>query len=391
MKVNRRNFLSLSGYTVLFSQFPSYSWSQINNNKILILIELQGANDGLNTVIPYNQDFYYNLRPTIGIQKGKILTIDNENGLHYSLKNLANLFEKGELKIVQNLGYPHPVLSHFRSIDIWETGGDGKSQNRNGWLVKSLEKYAKKIRLDAKAIFLDNSNSIFRGGHDGYLGPNALGLEPEEIEVRDTVVPVDDRKNFGLLNDLIKKRQSSNQSLNKFVHKLKKNKKVFEFSGLRNKGGQLAVQLSNVCNMISAGINIPVFKTALGSFDTHNNQEITHRRLLQNLDVSISLTVNALKKLGVWDDTIIMTYSEFGRRARENGSRGTDHGMAAPHFLIGGSINGGITGEYDDLSKLWNNNINFKIDYRSLYEFILRQHFNIKSNPFSKFQNKLLI
>ena len=391
MRTNRRNFLTLAGYTFLFSHFPSYTWSQINKNKILILIELQGANDGLNTVIPYNQKFYYNLRPTIGIEKTRILTIDNENGLHYSLKNLANLFEKGELKIIQNLGYPHPVLSHFRSIDIWETGGDGKSQNRNGWLVKSLEKYAKKTNVDAKAMFLDNSNSIFRGGHEGYLGPNALGLEPEEIEIRDTVVPVDDRKNFGLLNDLIKKRQSSHQSLNKFAHKLKNNKKNFEFKGLRNKGGQLAVQLSNVCNMIGAGINIPVFKTALGSFDTHNNQESTHRRLLQNLDVSISLTVSALKKLGVWDNTIIMTYSEFGRRARENGSRGTDHGMAAPHFLIGGKINGGIVGEYEDLSKLWNNNINYRVDYRSLYEFILREHFAIKDNPFSKFKNNLII
>ena len=96
MKINRRNFLTLAGNTFLFSHFPSYAWPQINNNKILILIELQGANDGLNTVIPYNQKFYYNLRPTIGIKKSKILTIDKENGLHYSLKNLANLFEKGQ-------------------------------------------------------------------------------------------------------------------------------------------------------------------------------------------------------------------------------------------------------------------------------------------------------
>ena len=391
MKTNRRNFLTLAGNTLLFSHFPSYAWSKINNNKILILIELQGANDGLNTVIPYNQKFYYNLRPTIGIKKNKILTIDKENGLHYSLKSFSDLFEKGELKIIQNLGYPHPVLSHFRSIDIWETGGDGKSQNRNGWLVTSLEDYAKKTNIDAKAMFLDNSNSIFRGGNNGYLGPNALGLEPQEIEVRDTVVPVDDRKKFGLLNELIEKRKSNHQSLNKFAHKLRQNKEVFEFRGLRNKGGQLAIQLSNVCNMIGAGINIPVFKTALGSFDTHNNQEFTHRRLLQSLDVSISLTVRALKKLGVWENTVIMTYSEFGRRAKENGSRGTDHGMAAPHFLIGGKINGGIIGQYDDLSNLWNNNINYKIDYRSLYEFVLRNHFNINDNPFSKYVNSDII
>ena len=391
MKINRRNFLSLSGYTFLFSQFPSYSLSQINNNKILILIELQGANDRLNTVIPHNQEFYYNLRPTIGIKKSKILTIDKENGLHYSLKNLANLFEKGELKIIQNLGYPHPILSHFRSIDIWETGSDGKSQNRYGWLVKSLDEYSKKTNLDAKAIFLDDSNSIFRGGHEGYLGPNALGLKAQKIEIRDTVFPESEKKNFNLLNELIQKRKASNLSLNKFADKLENQKKYFEFGGLRNKGGQLAIQLSNVCNMIGAGINIPVFKTALGSFDTHNNQVSTHRRLLQNLDISISLTVKALKILGVWKNTLIMTYSEFGRRARENGSRGTDHGMAAPHFIIGGDISGGIVGEYEDLSNLWNNNINYKVDYRSLYDFVLREHFKIKNNPFSEFKNGMIV
>ena len=132
--------------------------------------------------------FYYKLRPNIAIKKEEILTVEKNTGLHFSLEGLARLYEKGELKIIQNLGYPQPVLSHFRSIDIWETGGDGKSQSRNGWLVKSLEDYAQKTSIDAKAIFLDNSYSIFRGGHDGYLGPNALGIEPQEIEMKSGMI-----------------------------------------------------------------------------------------------------------------------------------------------------------------------------------------------------------
>ena len=156
-------------------------------------------------------------------------------------------------------------------------------------------------------------------------------------------------------------------------------------------GGQLGTQLSNVCNLIASEIYIPVYKVALGSFDTHNNQPSTHRNLLRDLDTSLSSTINALKDIGVWEDTLIMTYSEFGRRANENGSRGTDHGMAAPHFVLGGSIKGGIIGQYDDLSNLWNNNINYKVDYRSLYEFVLRKHFNINDNPFSKFKNSDII
>ena len=381
----RREFLSLAGYTFLFSGFPSLVWSKLNR-KILILVELQGANDGLNTVIPLNQKYYYRLRPNIGIKKNKILTISEDNGLHYSLKNIAKTYENGNVKIVQNLGYPHAILSHFRSIDIWETGGDGKKQYRNGWLVDSLNKYSNKLSTDAKGMFLDNSNSIFRGGQNGFLGPTAIGLEPEEIEIRDTVVPVDTRKSFGLLNEIIKKRKENSSLLKILTNKFSKVKNKYSFGG-----GQLGKQLTNVCNLIASDVYIPVYKVALGSFDTHNNQSNTHRNLLRDLDTSLSSTINALKDIGVWKDTLIMTYSEFGRRANENGSRGTDHGMAAPHFILGGSIEGGITGQYDDLSNLWNNNINYKIDYRSLYEFVLRKHFNINDNPFSKFLNSDIV
>ncbi len=381
----RREFLSLAGYTFIFSGFPSLVWSKLNR-KILILVELQGANDGLNTVIPLNQKYYYRLRPNIGIKKNKILTISKENGLHYSLKNIAKNYEEGNVKIVQNLGYPHAVLSHFRSIDIWETGGDGKKQYRNGWLVDSLNKYSDNLITDAKGMFLDNSNSIFRGGQNGFLGPTAIGLEPEEIEIRDTVVPVDTRKSFGLLNEIIKKRKENSSLLKNLTYKFSKVKNKYSFGG-----GQLGKQLTNVCNLIASDIYIPVYKVALGSFDTHNNQSNTHRNLLRDLDTSLSSTINALRDIGVWKDTLIMTYSEFGRRANENGSRGTDHGMAAPHFILGGSVEGGITGQYDDLSNLWNNNINYKVDYRSLYEFVLRKHFNIDDNPFTKFKNSEII
>ena len=385
MTNSRREFLSLAGYTFLFSSFPSIARAS-TKKRILILVELQGANDGLNTVIPLNQDYYYRLRPTIGIEKNRILNISKENGLHYSLKNIAKNYEDGNVKIIQNLGYPHAILSHFRSIDIWETGGDGKKQFRNGWLVNSLNEYSRKLDLDAKGMFLDNSNSIFRGGIDGFIGSNAIGLEPEEIEVRDAVLTVDDRKNFGLLNEILNKRRENSDLLKNLISKFNKVKNRYSFGG-----GQLGTQLSNVCNLIASNIYIPVYKVALGSFDTHNNQKNTHRRLLRDLDKSLSSTINALKEIGVWNDTLIMTYSEFGRRANENGSRGTDHGMAAPHFILAGNIKGGIVGEYNDLSKLWNNNINYKIDYRSLYEFVLRKHFNIKNNPFSKFENKIII
>ena len=147
MKTSRRNFNSFLFSASLFSLYPNLLKSSSYGGKYLILIELQGANDGLNTVIPYSNPFYYKLRPNIAIKQEDILTIEKDTGLHFSLKGLAKLFEEGELKIIQNLGYPQPVLSHFRSIELWETGGDGTSKGRDGWLIQSLNHISKKSKL----------------------------------------------------------------------------------------------------------------------------------------------------------------------------------------------------------------------------------------------------
>tara|TARA_A100001015_G_scaffold148377_1_gene164564 strand:+ start:2348 stop:3451 length:1104 start_codon:yes stop_codon:yes gene_type:complete len=362
---------------------PAHFLKASSNSKYLILVELQGANDGLNTVIPFTNKIYYELRPTIGIPKTEILTISDNIGLHFSLNGLSKLFESGELKIVQNLGYPNPVLSHFRSIELWETGGDGIVKGREGWLVKSLNLIDRNRDLDAKALYLDQSGDIFRGGTSGFLGPNSIGFTPEELEDRDQLVPVP--RNFALLNELIKERQSNNENLKRLGDKLSiKN----SFSSLGR--GSLGSQLGKVCNILSKEVNIPVFKVAIGSFDTHSEQYWSHKNLLRELDHSLSDTVNALKEIGIWNDTIIMTYSEFGRRAAENGSRGTDHGMAAPHFLIGGKLQGGLFGQSPDLNNLKNNNLRYGIDYRTIYEGVLREHFGIEDNPFQKYKNKTL-
>ena len=139
-----------------------------------------------------------------------------------------------------------------------------------------------------------------------------------------------------------------------------------------------------------AGVEIPVFKVSIGSFDTHIEQFWKHRDLLRDLDKSISDTVRILKEIGVWNDTIIMTYSEFGRRAKENGSRGTDHGMAAPHFVLGGKISGAVYGEENVLSSVADSNLRFSIDYRSLYNEILSKHFGFRDNQFATYKNQAL-
>ena len=169
-----------------------------------------------------------------------------------------------------------------------------------------------------------------------------------------------------------------------------KNKLSKKNSNFRIGRGALGSQLSQVISLIDAGVNIPVFKASMGSFDTHIDQYWKHRDLLRELSEGISDLVKNLKRIGIWNDTIIMTYSEFGRRANENGSRGTDHGMAAPHFLLGGSIKGGIFGGELNFNKLNNNNLAFQVDYRSLYNHVLSNHFNLINNPFSNFKSDLI-
>ena len=381
MKLTRRQSLSFFGATSLFSLLPSSYLDAAINSKYLILVELQGANDGLNTVIPFSDRNYYKLRPTIGVPKKDILTISENVGLHFSLIGLAQIFETGELKIVQNLGYPNPVLSHFRSIELWETGGDGKAKGRNGWLNDSLNVIENQSILDGKAIYLDQSGDVFRGGLDGFYGPNSIGFAAAELEARDQTVPTPET--FGLLADLMQERKQNSEKLKQIQNKLSG---ANRFSSIGR--GNLGAQLSKVCNILSKGVNIPVLKVAIGSFDTHSEQFWRHRDLLRELDESLYDTVQALQNIGIWNDTLIMTYSEFGRRATENGSRGTDHGMAAPHFLMGGKIKGGFVGEVPNLGRLRNNNLEFEIDYRTLYETVLREHFGLDNNPFENYQNK---
>ncbi len=385
MKIRRRQFNGFLLSASLFSLYPNVLRSSNFGGKFLVLIELQGANDGLNTVIPYNDQYYYKLRPNIAIKKKEVLTIHENTGLHFSLEGLAKLYENGELKIIQNLGYPQPVLSHFRSIELWETGGDGFSKGRDGWLIPSLENLSKNIKLDAKAIHLDTSSGIFKGGFDGYLGPNSIDYNPSELESRDSTIPSLGNENIGLLGELIKQRKENQENI-----KSMKNKLVKKRTNFRIGRGALGSQLSQVAKLLDAGVNIPVFKVSMGSFDTHIDQFWKHRNLLRELSEGISDFVKSLKRIGVWDDTLIMTYSEFGRRANENGSRGTDHGMAAPHFLLGSSIKGGIYGGKLNFNKLKNNNLAFQVDYRSLYNYILTNHFNLTKNPFSQFKSDLI-
>lgn len=383
MTIDRRKFISFAAAASSFALAPSVLAGKLGTKK-LILIELRGANDGLNTVIPLSDRGYYRLRPNIGIPQKDILSVSDRYGLHFSLEGIAKLFESGECTIVQNLGYPQPVLSHFRSIELWERGGDGLSNGREGWLNRALESLAEQHEFDAKAIHLDFSGTIFNGGDDGFLGPQALGHKPQEQESRDMTVPVPEVTELGLLGEITKLRRDNSAKIQRLQTKISQANKHFGFGR-----GELGTQLSKICQLIAADVQIPVFKASIGSFDTHIDQFRKHRSLLRELDESIYGLASSLKSIGAWDDCLVMTYSEFGRRAKENGSRGTDHGMAAPHFLIGGQVKGGVVGDENVLNTIADNNLRFSLDYRSLYDHVLATHFGLENNQFATFRNDI--
>ena len=345
----------------------------------LVLIELSGANDGLNTIIPNNDHRYRELRPNIGLDKSETISLSNDFGLHEAMKPMGRLWELGEMAVVHGLGYPGANRSHFKSIALWETGGDGTAAGRTGWLTEDVENMPGQEQLEAHGISLDGGMGIFSSPSGVWL---SMTSAQQFMELTSDEVPKMKTENQAL-QMLLDRAHTLNSSMESISRKLKKSY-AREF---RIEGGDLGAQFSRAVLLINAGINSPILKVKIGGFDTHEGQPWRHRNRLRNLARAIEGFSKALKQINQWDNTLIMTYSEFGRRAAENYTQGTDHGTAAPHFLLGGSVKGGFWGVHPDLGNLNDGDMVFTMDYRSVYERILGDWFMLKENKFFKFRN----
>ena len=349
------------------------------SGKRLILIELSGANDGLNTVIPFDDHRYKELRPNIGLDNSETISLSKDFGLHEALQPIGKLWEEGEIAIIHGLGYPGANRSHFKSIALWETGGDGSSSGRNGWLTEDIENLPGQDQIEAHGISLDGGMGIFSSPSGIWL---SMTSAQQFMELTSDEVPAIDTKNEAL-RMLLDRAHTLNSSMESISRKLKK-------SHVRNfqiKGGDLGSQFTRAVLLINAGISSPILKVKIGGFDTHEGQQWRHRNRLRSLGLATADFAKALKKIGQWENTLIMTYSEFGRRAAENYTQGTDHGTAAPHFILGGSVNGGFWGVHPDLGKLKDGDMAFTMDYRAVYERILSDWFGIQENRFLKYKN----
>ena len=371
----RRDFLNLLGLSVSLSAFPSLAFAKNPGKGPLILVELKGGNDGLNTIIPFGQQAYYDLRPNLAVSRDKVLKINSEIGFNPVCKNMHKLFQSKQMALFLGVGYPNPNFSHFRSIDIWETASSSDQFLSDGWLGKNA---------------LPNNPMSAKGF---ILGSNELGpLRGESENIMLLPNPqVLMRKNHKL-NHFQQTRVNSsldhilnieNQFL-AMVEKVKGNKSKIPFPEIKAPRSKSARMAQAIFKILSVDPGVPLFKISVEGFDTHVNQEASHNRLLKELDDLLFYLERGLKKMGLWDRSLVMTYSEFGRRPAENAGKGTDHGSANCHFAIGGKIKANIYGKQPSLTDLDKGNLKFNMDFRELYAGILKKHFQIPTHNLAK-------
>ncbi len=345
------------------------------NENVLVVIQLTGGNDGLNTVIPYADPLYAKNRILLRIAEQDVIKIDDHVGLHPSLAGFGELLEDDQLAVVQGVGYPNPDRSHFRSMDIWHSAAPADLSPRTGWLGRMLDAKESNTLRDAAAI---------------HLGANEL---PLALVARETAVPsIDSLDAFRLrtsggalstdaLRELAQLPTAGNSSLAQFIQRstlsaLDSSQRVQASLGEKESPTKypafgLAEKLELVAQLIDAGMETSIYYVELTGFDTHASQRDAHAALLKELGDSTAAFVNDLKARGQQDRVLVMSFSEFGRRVRENASAGTDHGAAAPMFLAGAPVQAGAIGAHPSLSDLQAGDLKFHTDFRNVYAGVL--------------------
>jgi uncharacterized protein (DUF1501 family) len=366
---------------------------------VLVVIQLSGGNDGLNTVIPFADDAYRKGRPSLAVGAGQVRKIDDRFGFHPSMEGFSKLLEAGRLGIVQGVGYPNPDRSHFSSMDIWHTARpdlysgrgerDGPGHRVTGWIGRCLDKHP-----SARA---DGGHGDMPGLHLG-AGRLPLALVGDEIRVSSVAALEgfkledggDARVRAAMQKAASAKRDGADDLVTFLqrgtVSAMDSSRRVQESLGkyktdVKYPESGLARRLKTVAQLIDAGLGTRVYYLDLDGFDTHANQAAAHTALLTELSGALSAFVNDLDQHGHGKRVMTMTFSEFGRRVRENASQGTDHGAAAPLFVAGGRVKTGLIGKHPSLTDLDDGDLKHTADFRGVYAAVLEQWLGVPSEP----------
>ena len=368
---------------------------------ILVVLQMAGGNDGLNMVIPYSDDAYHVARPRLRIAPDQVLKIDNHIALNPKLTGMKSLYDEGHVAIVQGVGYPNPNRSHFRSTEIWQTASDADHTMSDGWLGRYFDNCCSGAdptvgvaigEETPQAFAAKNPTGVtfsrpeqfrFRPSEPG----NGGQMSAEEMFFRqlneagageDSATATSNaggsigaisgkaKNDLGTLDFLQRTALDAQLSSDKILAIARKYK-----SSVPYPQGQLAASLNIIARMIAGGLATRVYYASQGGFDTHAGQINTHERLMGEFNDGVSAFVADLKQQGNLERVLLMTFSEFGRRVQENANGGTDHGAAAPMFVLGGAVKAGLFGKYPSLTDLDRGDLKFNTDFRSVYGTVL--------------------
>lgn len=383
------------------------------DSTILVVLQMAGGNDGINTVVPYANDFYHKARPKIGLKAGEILKVNDEIGLHGALKGFKDLYDGGQLSIVQGVGYPNPNRSHFRSTEIWQTASDSEQVEKHGWLGRYFDNDCSGsdpavgvtigsqlpeafFAAKPKGVCFSNPQNyrfIANGSEteESYKKLNELensgpGMAPEmsspdaensggSIAMLPAGMPMTGGRAIDFISRTALDAQHSSDEIRAVAARVQ-NQAEYPNS-------PLAGSLKLVAKLIGGGLPTRVYYVSQGGYDTHTNQIATQQRLLQDLGDSVKAFVDDMKVQGNMQRVLVMTFSEFGRRVAENANGGTDHGAAAPMFIVGNNVKAGLQGKYPSLAPqdLFQGDVKFNMDFRSVYAGVLEDWLHTKSAP----------
>ena len=347
------------------------------SRRILVVLLLAGGNDGMSTVIPYGDPLYYQARPSLAIPREQVLPLTDTVGLSPALPHLKARYDAGRVAVVQGVGYPNPNRSHFRAMDIWQTAVPERNE-QTGWLGRYLQAcscgtdrqlegislgstFQKSFWTELTLVPAISNLAAFRYGNPR-ANPEASQYEVEAL--RRALSQARGRPEEEFLRQATRTALDNANTMERIAQG---HQTTVEYPQ-----GPLGQGLKTIAQIIAGDVGTRVFFATLGGFDTHANQPFQHQRLLTALDGSIDAFMQDLERLGRQDDVMLMTFSEFGRRVQQNASNGTDHGTAAPLFMVGGGVRGGLHGTYPSLSDLDRGDLKYTTDFRSVYSSVLQ-------------------
>lgn len=373
--VGASTVLSLGGAAPQFLRQLAAREPASSNQRVLVVVQLSGGNDGLNTVVPHRDDRYRKARPTLAVPSNDVLKINSDLGWHPGARGLADLLEAQRLAVIQGVGYPNPNRSHFESMDIWHSCDRKENRRTDGWLGRVLDRTP--ATGDVPALHLGDKKQPLALAAQRTRTPSIKSLDKFRLQaendrrLRTDVERLAKAKREGG-NDLLGFVQTSASSALAASQRVESARKRYQPKA-NYPASRLSQKLRTVAQLIDAGLKTRIYYVVLDGFDTHSLQADAHSALLRQLGGALQAFVSDIDQHGHGDRTTVMCFSEFGRRVAENASKGTDHGAAGPMFLAGNKVRAGLIGKHPDLGKLKQGDVQHHTDFRRVYAAVLEK------------------